>query len=133
MFYWTKSVKYIKLLKIQGTGCGDINVTFISFPKDGFLEFVKFEFHQFFSFSCIWRKVGKVFGKKTVTFRHNIALKVNSFVFHYIWQLWPIAYKNYSNICTRKCKKQYYVYCDYNDMPMIYISSDITLLRVRNH
>ena len=28
LFYWKKYVKYIKLRKIQGTGCYDINVTF---------------------------------------------------------------------------------------------------------
>ena len=33
-----------------------------------------------------------------------------------------IAYKNYSKFCTRKCRKQYHVYCDYNDISMIYIN-----------
>ena len=58
---------------------------------------------------------------------------VNLFIFTYLWQLWPIAYKNYSKLCKIKCKRQNYVYCDYNDISMIYINSNMTLLRVRNH
>ena len=46
-------VKYIKLFKFQGTGCYDINVTFRSSPRDGLLEFVKFEFGHFSNFFCI--------------------------------------------------------------------------------
>ena len=41
---------------------------------------------------------------------------VNSFSFHYIWQLWLTAYTNYTKFCTRKWKKQHYVYCNYNDI-----------------
>ena len=33
----------------------------------------------------------------------------------------------------KKCKKQDYVYCDYNDISMIYINSTTALLRVRIH
>ena len=51
-----KFVKYIKLFKIQRTGCYDINVTFTSSPKDGLLKLVKFGFQHFSSFSCIWKK-----------------------------------------------------------------------------
>ena len=40
LFYWLKFVKYIKLFKIQVTSCYDVNVTFISSPKDGILEFL---------------------------------------------------------------------------------------------
>ena len=87
-FYWLKFIKYIKLLIVQGNGCYDINVTFISSPKNGLLEFVKFEIMQVSSFFYIWKKNHKVFGKNTVAFRHNLAYMVNSFVFYYIWQLW---------------------------------------------
>ena len=55
------------------------------------------------------------------------------FIFHYIsFYIITIAYQNYSNFCTRKCIKQHYVYCNYNDTSMIYINSKITLLSVRN-
>ena len=36
-------------------------------------------------------------------------------------------------MCTRKCKKQRFVCCDYNDISMIYINSSMALLRLRNH
>ena len=103
--YWVKFVNYIKLIKTQGTGWYSINDTFMSFQKDGLLKYVKFEFPHVSSFSCNWKKDGNVFGKNTVTFWHNFAYKVNTFVFHYIWQSWLITYKNYSIPCTRKCKK----------------------------
>ena len=48
-----KFVKYIKLLIVYSNGCYDINVTFISSPKNGLLEFVKFELMQVSSFFCI--------------------------------------------------------------------------------
>ena len=32
--------KYIKLFKIQGTGCQNLNARFTSSPKDGLVEFV---------------------------------------------------------------------------------------------
>ena len=41
------------MFKIQGTGCYNINVTFISSEKDGLLKYVKFEFRHASSFSCI--------------------------------------------------------------------------------
>ena len=44
---------FIKLFKIQGTDCYDIIVTFISSPKNGFLEFVQFELPHVSNFSCI--------------------------------------------------------------------------------
>ena len=128
-----KYVKYVKLFKIQCTGYYDINVTFKGSPKDGLLEFIKFKFRHDYCLFCIWKKDSKVFGKSIVTFWHNFAYMVNSFVFHYIWQLWLIAYANYSKFCTRKCQKQHCVYCDYNDISIIYINSNTALLRVRNH
>ena len=87
LFYCIKFVKYAKLFKIQGTGSGDVNVTFISFWEDGPLEFVKFSFWHVSSFSCIWRKDDKAFGKNTVLFWRNIAYIVNLFFF--------ITYDNY--------------------------------------
>ena len=117
------------MFKIPGTGCYDI-YAFILSPKDGLPEFTKFKFRQVSSFTCIWNKDSKVFLKNTMA--HNFAYMINLFVFHYIWQLWLLAYKNYSKFCTRKCKKQHYVYCDNNDISMVYINSNMALLRVRN-
>ena len=51
------------LFKIQGTGCYNINVIFILSPKDGLPEFAKFL--HVYSFSCIWKKDGEVFGENT--------------------------------------------------------------------
>ena len=45
-----KICKSYKLFKIQGTGCYNINITFISSSTDGLLHFVKFEFRQVSSF-----------------------------------------------------------------------------------
>ena len=109
LLYWIKFVKYGKLFPIQGTGCYDTNVTFISFPKDGPPEFVKFEFWQVSSDSRIWKKKdGKVFGKNNATFWQNIAYIANS-VFHYTWKLRLIAYQDHSKFRMRKCKKQHCV------------------------
>ena len=63
-----KSAKHIKLLKIQGASCYDINDTFLSSQKDDLLKFVKLEFRHVSSFSCIWKKDGKVTVKNIVTF-----------------------------------------------------------------
>ena len=73
------------------------------------------------------------FRKNTLMFWHNIAYKVNTLAFHYIWQFWLTAFKNYSKFFTRKCKKQRYVYCNYNDTLMTYINSNMTLLRLKCH
>ena len=98
LFYWVKFVNYIKLFNIQGTVC------LYHLKKIGLLKYVKSKFRHVFSLSCIWKKDGKVFGKNTTTFWHNIAYKVNAFIFRYIWQLRLIAYKNYSTFCTRNCQ-----------------------------
>ena len=92
LFYWIKFVNYIKLFKIQGTGCDNVNVPFMWSQNNGPLIyfFNLFEFWHVSSFYFIWEKDGKVFGKNTVKFWHNIIYKVNAFVFHYIWQLWLI-------------------------------------------
>ena len=58
---------------------------------------------------------------------------VNSSIFHYICQLRLITYKSYSKFCTRKCEKQYYMYCNYNDILVVYINASIALMSVRNH
>ena len=94
--------KHIKLFKIQGTTCYNINVTHISLPKGNLQNFIRFKFLPGLNFSCIWKKDVKVFGKNTVTFYHNIAYMVNSFVIYDIWQLRLITYKNYSKFCRRK-------------------------------
>ena len=57
----------------------------------------------------------------------------SSFVFNYIWQLSLIAYKNYSKVRKRKCEKQNYLYCDYNDISVTHINFNMTMLRVRIH
>ena len=131
--YWIKFVKYTKLFKIQDTDCYNINFIFILSPKDVLLEFFKFEFRHVSSSSYICRKDCKVLGKNAVAFWQNFGYMVKSFVFHYMWQLWLKAHKNYSKFCTAKCKKQHYVYCNYNDISIIYITSSMALLRVRNH
>ena len=41
--FWIELVKYIKLFKIERNGRYDINVTFISSPKDGLPKFFKFK------------------------------------------------------------------------------------------
>ena len=123
---------YIKLFKIQDTSCYNVDVTFISSSRIGLLKFVKFESRHVSSFSCIWKKKTVKF-KNTVTFWYNIAYKVNAFALHYIWQSWLIAYKNYSKFCTRKCKKQDCMYCNYHDTSVTYFNSSMVLLRVRNH
>ena len=88
-FHWIKFVKYMKLIQIQGTGCYDINVTFLSSAKDSLLRFVKFESRHFSNFSCIGEKDDKVVCKMTVTFWHDNAYVVNSFI--------SFAYGNYDN------------------------------------
>ena len=45
---------------MQGTDCHDINVTFISSPKDGFLELIKLKSWHVSSFSWIWKKDSNV-------------------------------------------------------------------------
>ena len=47
----------MKFLKIKGSGCYVINVTFISFPKVDLVKFAKFEFWHVSSvpaFEKIW-------------------------------------------------------------------------------
>ena len=50
---------------------------------------------------------------------HVMLLMWLIFVFNYTWQLW-LAYKGYSKFSTKSCKKQCYVYWDYNDTSVIY-------------
>lgn len=50
-FYWIRFINYIKLFKIRGTGCCDIDVTFISPPKGDLLKFVEFEIGHISSFT----------------------------------------------------------------------------------
>ena len=89
-----KFVNYSKLLKMHGTGCYNINVIFMSSQKDALLKYVEFGFWHTFSFFCIWKYDGKVFGKITGKSWPNFpymvnafAYMVNAFVFHYVWQL----------------------------------------------
>ena len=70
------------LFKIQGTGCNNINFTFISSQKDALLKFLKSEFRRATSFSCISKKKAIVFDKITVMFRHNIVYRATAFAFH---------------------------------------------------
>ena len=75
-----KFVNYSKLFKMQGTGCYNINVIFMSSQKDALLKYVEFGF-------CILKWDGKVFGKNTGKSWPNFPYMVNAFVFHYMWQL----------------------------------------------
>ena len=108
------------MFKIQDTTCYNIVVTLKSCPKDGLLKFVKSEFQQVSSFSCIWNK----------DWRFDIILLLRSITLLFITHNnWLIACKNYSKFCTRRCKKQRYVYCDYNGVLMTCISSNMALLK----
>ena len=101
MFYWIKFVKYIKLFKIEGTSC-----------------YVRYKFYMNIiskRFSSIWKKYDQVFGKNTVTVWRNIAYTYGQFGCFSL-ELWSVAYQNNSNYCTVKCKKQSYVYYNYNGM-----------------
>ena len=88
-FYRNKFLTYIKLCKLRGPSCHDINVTCIWSPKDDLLKSLRSEF--FFSLFYIWKREGKVFGNKTVTLWHSITYMFSLFVFCYTWQLWLIA------------------------------------------
>ena len=59
---------------------------------------------------------------------------VYSFAFYYIRQLWLINYvKMIQSFAQKNAKKQHYVYWDYNDKSVVYINTNMALLRVRNH
>ena len=49
-FIGKKLVNYIKWFKIQDNFCYNVNVTFISSPKDGLLQFIKIKFRHIPSF-----------------------------------------------------------------------------------
>ena len=102
----------------------DVNVTFMSSPKYGLLKYVKCEFWYISSFSCMWKKIIILKFSVKITSRFSIILLI-----------WSVRFdcKSYSKFCTEKFKKQHYVHCDYNNSSMIYISSNMALLRVRNH
>ena len=68
----------------------------------------------------------KVLGKILLTFRHNTAYIVNSFVSHFIWQLWLVAYKSYTKFSSRKYIA---VTMTYQLLTLIPVS----LSRIRNH
>ena len=44
---------FFKFFQIQGPGCYNINVTFLSSPKDDLLNLIKFEFQCVFIFGSI--------------------------------------------------------------------------------
>ena len=69
----------MKLRKLRGSVCYDINVICVQSSKDD-LKSLKFESWHVFSFSYIWKKDGKVFGKNTLTFWHSIAYTVSYFL-----------------------------------------------------
>ena len=46
-----KFANYIKLFKIQGTGCYNMNFTFVSSQRGGFLKFVFFITHDNYDYS----------------------------------------------------------------------------------
>ena len=55
---------------------------------------MKFKFRHVSSSSCIWKKDGNFFRWKYI--KVLTCLMVNSFVIHYVWQLWLIAYYDYN-------------------------------------
>ena len=131
LFYCRKCVKYLKSFKIQGNGCYDKNVSFISSPKDDLLKFVKFEFRNVSSFCWIWTKTWYSPRQK---YRDVLTwfCSYGQFVcFSLHVTITTIVYKNYSKFCTRKCKKLR-VHCDSNDISMICINPNMALLRVKN-
>ena len=130
-FYRINFVKYIKLFKIKGTGYYDINVTVISSQKIVYLP----------NSNSNTFPVVPAFEKEIVRFSANISWRLD--IILVIWSicLSLITYDNYveqiiqknSKFCTRKRKRQHCVYCDYNDITMIYITWNMVLLRVRSH
>ena len=57
LFYWIKIIICIKLFKIRGTCCYDINVTCIYFPKNDLLKSLKFEFLVSFQYLLHLKKI----------------------------------------------------------------------------
>ena len=76
-------------------------------------------------------KYGTVFGKNIVTYWHYLYGQFVCSPLHMTTM--TTAYKNYSKFCTRKWEKQHCMYCDYNVISVIYIYSNVALLRERNH
>ena len=76
-FHWIKFVKYVKSFKIQGTGCYDINVTFMSSPKVGLLEFIKSKFRHVSSFSPHWKEECTILDKRLETNSRNILQNIH--------------------------------------------------------
>ena len=73
-----------------------------------------------FSSSCIWKKMVKI------PWRFDKLLLIWSICLLFI--TYDYDYKDYSKFCTRKCKKQHYVYWDFNETSIIYIKSNMVLL-----
>ena len=121
-FFLVKYVTYVKLCKLRGPSCYDIRVISILLPKDNLLKSFKFEqiWTQIFSFSCIWRKDGKVFGKTTLTFWH-IAHMVNLFVLLHMTILHQKMQK------TKLCVLRLWWH------RIIYLCSNMVLVIARNH
>ena len=40
-------------------------------PNKDHLKYLNFKFQHAYSFSCLWKKDGKLFAKNIVTFRHT--------------------------------------------------------------
>ena len=72
------------MFKIQGIGCYDLNVTFIYLQKMVIYNLSSSNSGTFPVLPALEEKDDKVFGKNTVTFWHNNAYVVNSFVSHFI-------------------------------------------------
>ena len=80
-----------------------------------------------FQFLLHLKIVDKVFQKNTVTLWHGQLL---------IWSIYLffITHDNYGWLFyTRKCKRQHYIYWNYNCTKIIYISSSMALVIARNH
>ena len=51
--------------------CYGVNITYIQSPNKDHLKYLNFKFQHAYSFSCLWKKDGKLFAKNIVTFRHT--------------------------------------------------------------
>ena len=99
MFYWIKYVNYIKLFKIQGTGCDNVNVLFMWSQSNGLLIylFIYFFFFTYLNsgtfpvFNTFEKKMVKSLVKILWSFGITLFIRLMLLFFiTYIWQLWLI-------------------------------------------
>ena len=86
---------------------------------------------RFYPFFLAFEKIIVKFSVK-IPWRFDIILHMCT-IYLFIITIMTIAYKNYSKFCTKKSKKQHYVYFNYNNISIIYFNSNMVLMKVRNH